>query len=53
MNIILSVIEMSKEDKKYILIGVGIGIGIVAAAKARALQIAAVKGTKLLLASSA
>lgn len=51
---------MSKEDKKYILIGVGIGIGIgvvavatapawLPAAKARALQIAAVESTKFFL----
>ena len=54
---------MSKEDKKYILIGVGvvIGIGVIAvatapawlpAAKAHALQAVAVEGSKFLLASS-
>ena len=54
---------MSKEDKKYILIGVGIGIGIglvavatapawLPAAKAHALQSAAIASTKALLISS-
>ena len=54
---------MSKEDRDKILIGVGIGIGIgvvavttapawLPAAEAHALQTAAVKGAKFLLASS-